>query len=401
MGRNRPVKWFTLDDLTLSFFDDAIKAKLGKSVELIDVEPTTAPLGSSIISDLTAQKVDKVVGFFNYILRYQTPERVESTNVIVKIKPLGAEVSMIISILSAMGQAELAHIYPQYRDSTGFKDCDIRELAIYGEQDPRFVRHVPTIFRTYRNDSTETRVIVMEYVSNAILKDTGDDPSGWTPTDIHTVLDGLAEIHAVWYKKDDELSKSDWIGSVPSYTSMVAMRPLFAALLNNAAAEHDWFTEDAYQLRKEAIDSLDEWYTPFDQLPKTLTHNDFNPRNLCIRTDDGDRRLCVYDWELARIHLPQYDAVEFLIFVMEPETFSYSEFLEYIEYYRVALSRAVGEPISSTDWLTGTALCIKDFSLFRLGLYLMAHAQRDYGFMKRIVGTSTRLLKETRRMATE
>ena len=393
LGRNRPVKWFTLDDLTLSFFDDAIKTKFGKSVELVNIEPTTAALGSSIISDLTAQKVDKVVGFFNYILEYKTGDVLSSQNIIVKIKPLDTEVSMMISILSAMGQSELAHVYPQFKDVTGFKQCDIRELAIYQEQDPRFVRHVPEILRTYRNDSTETRVVVMEYVSNVVLKDTGDDTSAWTSETIHTVLDGLAELHAIWYKKDQELAKTEWVGTIPSYTSMVAMRPLLSALLDNAEAEHDWFTDKDYRLRKQAIDTLEEWYRTFDELPKTLTHNDFNPRNLCIRVEnDTESRLCVYDWELARIHLPQYDAVEFLIFVLQPETFSYSEFLEYIEYYRVALSHAVGEPLSSADWLKGTALCVKDFSLFRLGLYLMAHAQRDYGFMQRITSVSTQLL---------
>ena len=95
------------------------------------------------------------------------------------------------------------------------------------------------------------------------------------------------------------------------------------------------------KLITEAIDSVDELWNVFDSFPKTLIHNDCNPRNICIRkvTSYQDassyedlRQMCIYDWEMARIGVPQHDLAEFLAFVLPPE-YSIGKRMELIAYY--------------------------------------------------------------------
>ena len=91
----------------------------------------------------------------------------------------------------------------------------------------------------------------------------------------------------------------------------------------------------------KAIDSMDELWKIFDSFPKTLIQNDCNPRNICIRkvatdqsanSDEDPRQMCIYDWEVARIDVPQHDLAEFLAFVLPPEC-PIQRRMEMIEYY--------------------------------------------------------------------
>ena len=92
----------------------------------------------------------------------------------------------------------------------------------------------------------------------------------------------------------------------------------------------------------QAIDSADAMWNIFDSFPHTLIHNDCNPRNICIRkagtaqgttgSHDDPRKICIYDWELARIDVPQHDLAEFLAFVLQPDT-SLQRRVKLIEYY--------------------------------------------------------------------
>ena len=96
------------------------------------------------------------------------------------------------------------------------------------------------------------------------------------------------------------------------------------------------------EMTTQAVDSTDAMWKIFDSFPHTLIHNDCNPRNICIRkadstqgsggSHDDPRRMCIYDWELARIDVPQHDLAEFLAFVLQPDT-SLHKRMELIEYY--------------------------------------------------------------------
>ena len=103
----------------------------------------------------------------------------------------------------------------------------------------------------------------------------------------------------------------------------------------------------------KAIADLLGIMTTLSSAPQTLSHNDCNPRNMCLRLPHSMyksemmlknsnepvipypdlRKMCVYDWELACIDVPQHDIAEFLSFVLQPST-PLSTWLELLDFYR-------------------------------------------------------------------
>ena len=129
-------------------------------------------------------------------------------------------------------------------------------------------------------------------------------------------------------------------------------------------SEHASFLTNRVKVMEYAIDSIIPIWSILDSSPKTMTHNDCNPRNICIRIPQGSstytlhgsgssngveaysagtnggfipysdhRTMCLYDWELATIDVPQHDLAEFLAFTLQPST-PLATRLELIEFYR-------------------------------------------------------------------
>lgn len=113
-----------------------------------------------------------------------------------------------------------------------------------------------------------------------------------------------------------------------------------------------WYHCSRVLLMESAIESLPQTVIELLSAPQTLIHNDCNPRNLCLRNNPPEeslkhtqadkssavpyqdsRMVCMFDWELATIDVPQRDLVEFLAFCVLPSASS-QERLELIEFYR-------------------------------------------------------------------
>jgi aminoglycoside phosphotransferase (APT) family kinase protein len=123
-----------------------------------------------------------------------------------------------------------------------------------------------------------------------------------------------------------------------------------------------------------------------DALPAQVIHNDFNPRNVALRREEGRLRLCCYDWELATLGVPQHDLAEFLCFVLKPST-DRSEVLHYLDLHRSALTRASNRPIDPVAWETGFRLSLHDLLIDRFALYAMIDRFRPQRFLTRVVST--------------
>jgi aminoglycoside phosphotransferase (APT) family kinase protein len=188
--------------------------------------------------------------------------------------------------------------------------------------------------------------------------------------------------------REAELARQSWIGTPPSAQRMVAMRPLWDALADHAAVEFPRLMGDSELARQRSlIATLPEWWPRIEAMPRTLIHNDFNPRNIGLRDRDGVPTLCAYDWELATVHVPQHDAAELLAFVLDPQVEA-AEVLHYLEVHRRATEEAGADARSAV----GGPLAARDLLINRFALYLMAHAFRDWAFIERSLMTLRRLI---------
>lgn len=396
LGRNRPVKWLQRGDLNPALMQPGLRRSLDDAdlvVESVDALDGVE-MGSSIITELTARKVRKLVGLFplRVALRDSAGVR-KSVEVVAKVKPLDDEVIMMLNSMAAMCGPGVADTFARYKGRTIFAGCDVRELAVYEQTDPRFVRHAPRAHLVYRDDAREAYVLALERLADVDLLDSADDVAGWSPKHIEAALAGIAEVHSVWFGRTDELRSKPWIGRVMDGREMVAMHDLWEALGRHAHREFPALV-NAGDLGAflELTHTLEDWWPELETHPMTLIHNDFNPRNICFRPTSSGPQLCAYDWELATIHLPQHDAAELLAFVLGPEVES-AELDAYVALFRRRLSAATGTEFEAVSFRRGFDLCLRDLLVNRFALYLMAHTFRHYGFLARALKTLRRLIE--------
>ncbi len=298
-----------------------------------------------------------------------------------------------------MCDARLAHAYNEFKNGIGFKGCHKRELAVMSQTDPRFVNNAPTTYLAWQDDNREAYVLVQELMEDMELMDSADDTSGWTDEHLQVAIQGIAEVHSIWYGKEDELAEKDWIIDAPTAANMVEKTRLWEMLASHSKEEFpEWFNESDFERYRDRLYSMKDWYLEIDAMPKTLIHNDFNPRNIAFRRQPsatantkGALNLCAYDWELATVHLPQHDLAELLVFTLQPD-FDVADVERYIEQHRIELEVLVGQQIDAKQWRRGFTLCLWDLVINRIQMYVMAHTFRHYRFMVRVQATFRKLL---------
>lgn len=390
LGRNRPVEPLGERDLVPALFAPGVRRALGDSaVQVTDVEVLDDEGGASILGDLASRRFSRAIGIFHRRLHHSAGV----TDVVVKVKPLDAEVILMMQGLAAGCGRSVGDEFGRFQSEIGFTGTHLRELAIYEQTDPRFVRHVPVVYDLIRDPSRETYALILERLHGRVrLMDSADDPSGWSAPEIEAALRGIGAIHAIWMGREGELSRQPWIGMPPTAKRMRAMQPLWNALAEHAAHEFPALMDpEELQRQHELVASIPDWWARLEAMPRTLIHNDFNPRNLGLRCGAAGPTLCVYDWELATVHLPQHDAAELLAFVLSPDA-ERDEVTGYVELHRRAVLEAGGSVPDAATWREGFSLAARDLLVNRFSLYLMAHTARHYGFLERSLRTLRRLV---------
>ena len=395
MGRNRPVEWLKLEDLDAGFFQRGLRAARGDdSLVVIGLEPIEGlESGSSIITELTARKVNKLVGHFPFALDVETGGEASTLRVMAKVKPLDEEVILMINSLASMCGGKLASLHNKFKRRLGFTGCHTRELGVFSQTAEPFKAYLPTVYGVHEDASREVYVLVMELLEDMVLMDTADDTSGWQKSDVEAAITGLAELHSVWYGREEELQAQPWLGPLMTSEDMIEMRGLWEALEVHGTEEFpELIDRRILQYYLSFVRSLEDWWPKMEAMPRTLIHNDCNPRNMCLRETPEGRKLVAYDWELATLGIPQHDLAEFLVFTLQPDA-TKEEVHHYVELHRATLEAHVGRPIDREQWLEGYKYALLDLCVNRFALYMMAHTFRHYGFMERVVLTARRLVR--------
>jgi len=343
----------------------------------------------SIVAELTSWKYGRATGLrrFSVVTGARDGAPSGRLELMVKIKPRDEEVMEVGESVAALCSDALGRAFTRFKHRTGLALCHVRELAIYRQQDERFVRHAPTLYGTVRDDERRAWILVLERLEDLELMDTADDVSGWRREHIEAAVRGIADLHALWYAREPDLMAQPWLGSVFTAAGMAQMKELWLALADHSERH---FTEAAgfsiRPLQQALIAGVGHWWRPLETLPRTLIHNDFNPRNIAFRRTGDGLRLCAYDWELAALGVPQHDLAELLCFALTPGL-SGEEVLRYLDLHRLALQQASGQVIDPDSWRLGFRLSLYDLILNRLPMYAMVHRLRRQKFLSRVIAT--------------
>ena len=402
LGRNRPIKWLTFDEINKSFFQQNFDFRESDSTLVESYVLKEFKMGSSIITELTARNINKTVGLFPFRLVYtndKDTEKIYFKDIMLKVKPLGSEVVLMLNTMASMCESTLASQFNKFKEQIGFSDTHHKELALYNKfSKTKQKKYFPKFYGSYENKEREIYICAMELMQDMELMNSAADVTHWNKDKIKIAIDGLADIQSIHYDNVDSISKEPWMGNIPSATSRIEKIPLWEALARNARLEHnDFVLNEHLDLFLKHIDELTGWWCEIDTLPKTLIHNDFNPRNLALRKTVDGLKLCVYDLELSTIHIPQRDLAEFLSFVLTSDC-SFEEMEEYVEYHRVSLEKYSDKKINKTQWLRGFKLAVLDYVVDRVLMYLMAHTFRQYKFMERVFNTSIHMIELSKKI---
>jgi len=354
------------------------------------VEPLGRLSDHSIISELTSWKSGRDTGLF----RYRITDAGIPRDVIVKIKPPDADVIAVGSALAHMCDTHVGREYDRWSDRVGIARAAQRELAIYGQEDPRFTIHAPAAFALTKDDDTGISMLVLETLTNTVLRDSVDRPDLWQPAHIAGAICGLSALHAVWFNRTTELARQPWIGYVPTSERMVEMTGFWRALAAHARpAFTSWTGTAMAAIHDQLIDRLEDWSRALDHLPRTLIHNDFNPRNICLRNGPTGPRLAAYDWELATIGVPQRDLAELLCFVL-PDRPTHHEVQTWIERHRTWLEHETAVVIDRSAWIDGFRAALYELMLTRLPMYALIDRVRRQAFLPRVLRVWSALYRQ-------
>lgn len=351
-----------------------------KDIRVLRVQPLAVDNSASILAVLTAGRSEKAIGHFGLDVLLESEGKRASRRMVMKLKPHGGEIADMLASLAAACGGSLAGVYPAYKSLTGFANTHRREVDVYGTL-PDGMQ--PEIYGLHADDNAGSYAILMEYLEDVSLLNSVMRPEDWTDAHLKQALRQLAGWHAAHLGKSFAPRPGD-AADAPCRGYMTALSPLWEALLDNAARNFPALYPPArVQRMRRVIDTIPAYWQELEGMPRTLVHNDLNPRNTCFKGAGPSLRFCAYDWELATCHVPQYDVVELLCFVLDRER--YAQRGAYLEFYRQALHDRTGLYADAQAFRRGFALAARDFGLHRLGLYLMGHSVSPYPFLPRVV----------------
>ena len=232
---------------------------------------------------------------------------------------------------------------------------------------PAFKRVQPELLGLYLDQTHQDYVIIMEYLDDECLS-TNIELSLWDREAIESAIDAMGEFHAVWYGRADELSQQPWMSSPMTTPRMNALAPLWQALASGTRRYlGDFITQADLDVHLELLEQLPQWWGMIDTMPKTLIHNDLVPKNAGIRRVAGKKSLCLFDWEVPIVHLPQRDLCELLCYVL-PQNVSIDEVVTLLERHRRKLEQCSNTTIDPIEWQQGFGLSLNDYFINRLAL---------------------------------
>jgi hypothetical protein len=351
------------------------------AAEVRAVRPWSLDSSTSILSNLTAGRTAQPIGLFGLEVELrETDQPWRTQRMVLKAKPHARAICQMLTGLAQACGGAVAEVYPAFEYRTGFGDTHRRELAVYAAAPAGpAAALLPRVWGTHADDATGSYLVLLEDLSDRELLNSVLTPAHWTDAHLRAALRQLAAWHA------HHLVPAGTAPPEAAPATWPQLAPLWEALLNHAGRHFpDLYSAARRQFLARAIQDIPANWATLQTLPKTLVHNDLNPRNTCFRPGpDGQPQLVAYDWELATYHVPQYDAVELLAFVLGPDRYHLRA--GYFEYYRQQLHAHTGRFADQTAFAEGTRLATLEFGLHRLGLYLMPHALSPYPFLPRVV----------------
>lgn len=380
LGRNRPTKRIAKADIDVKFFN-TVMASGTTGLQMLSFEENSMITDSGIVSNLAKEKSTKFQGLFRYratVSNGGTSVR----NMVLKIKSADTEIIDIGAGLAKLsGEDRLPGLFEAQQHIFGFENSHIREIECYRHFSPGLMAYTPVIYGTAIDYERELFAVLMEDLSECSHLETVNNAGAWDDEAIGCVIDDLAGMHAVYLNRFDEVPPAVNIITLDEERSQGAV-PFLKELTDFNALRFPAIIEPGLSaVYRSYLDGMGAHVRAMRKAPMTVTHNDFNTRNICLRPVGASPRLIAYDWELPCYQNPQHDLVEFLVYALNDGMASADA---WAERYRQKLAQQSGVAIDADEFKRIMLLNALDLAVVRFNLYLLAHNIAKFSFFERV-----------------
>ncbi|MFM2255906.1 MAG: hypothetical protein RLZZ47_1395, partial [Bacteroidota bacterium] len=382
LGRNKPVSWLLKSEITPEFLNTLLPNLLHNEHILSLSWRDQHQLENGIITNITRKISNKLIGFIPLHLQLSNGS---DERILIKSKALDTEVIKGLHLISASIDTALADLIKLHQKQLEYNQCHLKETVIYEHlQQAGFVA-MPKFFGKYIHTQREIHLLIQEWIKteHIALSNSENHPENWTDDWIQVSLSSIQTAHKVLETLPQ--SRPDLFNEFKPWHSLNLYGKLMNILIEECAdIDHIEALQDinASLLTLESDQAAVRW-------PKSLIHNDFNPRNVLMRNSGMP---CIYDWELAMIDFPQRDIIEFLSFVL-PEDFSAQSFMLYLKehYLEIVQRKGPGHELGFEEYLQATEMAIKTYICCRVSFYEVSGIVAKYDFSPRILAVSLRM----------
>jgi hydroxymethylglutaryl-CoA reductase (NADPH) len=382
LGRNKPVSWLLKSEITPEFLNTLVPNLLNNEQILSLSWRDQHQLENGIITNITRKISNKLIGFIPLHLQLSNGS---DERILIKSKALDTEVIKGLHLISASIDTALADLIKLHQKQLEYNQCHLKETVIYEHlQQAGFVA-MPKFLGKYIHTQREIHLLIQEWIKteHIALSNSENHPENWTDDWIQVSLSSIQTAHKVLETLPQ--SRPDLFNEFKPWHSLNLYGKLMNILIEECAdIDHIEALQDinASLLTLESDQAAVRW-------PKSLIHNDFNPRNVLMRNSGMP---CIYDWELAMIDFPQRDIIEFLSFVL-PEDFSAQSLMLYLKehYQEIVQRKGPGHELGFEEYLQATEMAIKTYICCRVSFYEVSGIVAKYDFSPRILAVSLRM----------
>jgi hydroxymethylglutaryl-CoA reductase (NADPH) len=386
LGRNKPVRWLLKSEIDRPFVEHTLNGSYVErtidSVSLLGADL----LDNGILMNLTSRVSRRLCGFVPIAVTSRPTSDLsrapQTEHLLLKIKPLDREVVEGLHFMATAVNADLADLIYQSRDALEYKDCHTKEIAIYEILHEHGIVYTPYFHGKRIEEGREIYLFIQELLDRDTLThfNAENHPTLWDRASIEKVIGAIAEIHQVLAPLALDATTHAFVPFEPWRAA-----PLYAKLIGLAAEyHHELMSPQQVAALHRMLERMESAHARL-RLPRTIIHNDFNPRNLALRSNGLP---CVYDWELSVVNIPHRDVVEFLCFAFS-EGFDADE-LEHALRFHYACD---GAGVDEDRWRDGYRYAIEEFLVTRVSFYLVGDIVTRYEFAGRIYANAFRMLE--------
>jgi hydroxymethylglutaryl-CoA reductase (NADPH) len=387
MGKNKIVNWLLKSDIDTKFLKRYIKEINGKEIKSAELL-SSENIRNGILTDLASRVSKKLIGFIP--LSINTGNGVP-TKILLKSKPLDDELMKGLHYMASTINVDLADNLLKYKEFLEYRNSHVKEPDIYKFLNSIEYPFIPDFFGEIKDQEREIYLFLFEYLDGDSMElfNSENITGKWNDK---LIIDAIQSIHTV-HKAFLNGSDKEYLNYIPEFDPLFSI-PLYNQL--NLINRKDYTNWDLNPLFDDIGEVIALWKNnpPLKKSVKTLVHNDFNSRNVAVRKNG---RICIYDWELAMINIPQRDIFEFLAFTLDPD-FHEDRLLKLMKRHFELLKEINCSSYSWKDYLNDFIISGYEFLITRASFYLAGSTLVDYRFIKRVFICSNRIIQKAKKM---